>query len=85
MPDDPQSNELLPRECLEVSSLLIDVDLAESLKWLDAQLTRFDASWAAQSLVTQGWLTQFQARAVCDGRLSDLQIGNVRYPQLSCR
>ena len=80
MSDDPRSNELLPRETLRerlvASSLLIEVDLAQSLQWLDAQLTRFDGSWAAQSLATQGWLTPFQARAVCDGRLSDLQIGN---------
>lgn len=77
---DPSSHELLPRETLrerlEASSLLMDEDLAQSLKWLDAQRSKFDASWAAQSLATQGWLTPFQARAVCDGRLCDLQIGN---------
>ena len=77
---DPSSHELLLREALrerlEASLLLVDEDLAQSLKWLDAQPSKLDASWAAQSLVTQGWLTPFQARAVCDGRLNDLQIGN---------
>lgn len=54
----------------------MEEELAQSLKWIDAQSSKFDVSWAAQSLATQGWLTPFQARAVCDGRLSDLQIGN---------
>ena len=80
MPGDPHSYDLLLRktlrERLEASSLLMEEELAQSLKWIDAQSSKFDASWAAQSLATQGWLTPFQARAVCDGRLSDLQIGN---------
>ncbi len=54
----------------------MEEELAQSLKWIDAQSSKFDGSWAAQSLATQGWLTPFQARAVCDGRLGDLQIGN---------
>jgi serine/threonine protein kinase len=33
-------------------------------------------SWAAQSLATQAGLTPFQARAICEGRLRELQIGN---------
>ncbi len=80
MPTDPHSYELLLRETLrerlKASSLLTEEELAESLKWIDAQSSKFDASWAAQSLAAQGWLTPFQARAVCDGQFGDLQIGN---------
>lgn len=80
MPADPHAYELLSRETLrerlEASSLLAGEELACSLKWLDEQPNEFDASWAANSLADQGWLTLFQARAICDGRLGDLHIGN---------
>ncbi|TXT27312.1 MAG: serine/threonine protein kinase [Planctomycetota bacterium] len=80
MPTDLHSNERLTRETLrerlEASSLLASDELVRASKWLDGQPSEFDSFWAAKSLATQGWLTPFQARVLCEGRLNDLHIGN---------
>lgn len=80
MSGDPLSCELLLREALrerlKASSLLTEEELDQTLKWIDAQDSKLDGAWAAQSLAAQGRLTPFQARAVCNGRIGDLQIGN---------
>ncbi len=77
---DPHSHNLLLRETLrgrvEASSLVRGVEQAQLQKWLNAQPTEFDVSSTAKSLAAQGWLTPFQASAVCEGRLHDLRIGN---------
>lgn len=77
---DPHSNERLARETLcerlKASSLLASDELVQALKWLEAQASELDPLWAAKSLATQCRLTPFQTRMICDGRLSDLQIGN---------
>lgn len=73
--EDPLPRETL-RERLDASSLLAGEELERSLKWLDTQESELRRSFAVQALASEGWLTAFQAMAVFDGRLKDLQIGN---------
>ena len=80
IPANPQSSDQLPRKALHerlaASSLLAGEELVRTLKWLDAQSSHLECSVAVQSLVTLGNLSAFQANAVCEGQIGDLQLGN---------
>jgi serine/threonine-protein kinase len=58
------------------SEILSEADVRAALHGLDTQAAGTDAAALADSLVSAGRLTRFQADAVLAGRLSELSIGN---------